>query len=165
MQTLCDERKIQKGGKTFYMLKGLPWTMILLCLLLFFSTASVVPGMASEKKSDSLLDCDIHDGPCTKSLQDVIVTLDIKPKPVKAMSDLGFTVTLSGKQPASSPVIDLDMPGMKMGRNQVTLKAMGEGTYEGTGIIVRCPSGRRVWRATVIIPDLGSVGFTFDVVY
>jgi hypothetical protein len=165
MQTLSGERKIQDFRRAPFMAKKRSLTMIIFCLFLFHSTPFVVPAVASGKKSDNLLDCDIHEGPCTKSLQDVIVTLDIKPKPVKAMSNLGFRVTLSGKQPASSPVIDLDMPGMRMGRNQVTLKATGEGAYEGTGIIVRCPSGRRVWRATVIIPDLGSVGFTFDVVY
>jgi hypothetical protein len=81
------------------------------------------------------------------------------------MSDLTFRITLTGKQPAAAPYIDLGMPGMKMGPNRVLLKPLGDGVYEGTGIIVRCPSGKRIWKATVTVPDMGTAGFVFDVVY
>jgi len=37
--------------------------------------------------------------------------------------------------------------------------------YEGKGVIVKCPSGHRVWRATVTVPDLGKAEFIFDVIY
>ena len=36
---------------------------------------------------------------------------------------------------------------------------------KGQGVIVRCPSGKRIWRATVTLPSIGNVDFTFDVVY
>ncbi len=81
------------------------------------------------------------------------------------MHDLTFTVTFSGVTPVSDPVIDLGMPGMSMGPNRVVLKRAGENTYQGAGVIVRCPSGRRTWKATVTVPDKRSAEFVFDVVY
>jgi hypothetical protein len=123
------------------------------------------PVIMAEKKNQSLVDCDIHKGGCTKYLAGRKVSLDINPKPVAAMKDLTFIVRLSGKQPAAAPYIDLGMPGMNMGPNRLSLKALGEGTYEGNGIIVRCPSGHSTWKATVTVPDLGSVEFIFDVAY
>jgi hypothetical protein len=57
------------------------------------------------------------------------------------------------------------MPGMKMGPNRVFLKFVRKGVYEGTGIIVRCPSGKRTWQANITLPDLGEAKFVFDVIY
>ena len=108
--------------------------------------------------------CDIHRSACTKRLGNRTVTLDVNPKPVRVMTDLVFRVTISGKKSPPFLTIDLKMPGMNMGPNQVHLKSMGEGVYEGSGIIVRCPSGRRIWQATVTVPDEGAVDFVFDVV-
>ena len=45
------------------------------------------------------------------------------------------------------------------------LQPVGELVYRGEGVIVRCPSGRRTWKAKVTIPDVGSVEFVFDVIY
>ena len=93
--------------------------------------------------------------------------LAVTPRPVKAMQDLLFQVTFSAKLPPNTmlPYIDLGMPGMKMGPNRVQLKSAGNDTYEGRGVIVKCPSGRRTWRATVTFPDLGQTDFIFDVIY
>jgi len=93
------------------------------------------------------------------------VTLDISPKPVTAMQDLTFTVTVSEGCSPVPTMIDLSMPGMVMGENRVSLKKIGENTFRGTGIIVRCPSGRKTWQASILMPKLGSVDFIFDVVY
>ena len=57
------------------------------------------------------------------------------------------------------------MPEMKMGPNQVSLQASGKGVYEGTGIIVRCSSGKRIWKAAVVLPGIGIAEFIFDVIY
>jgi hypothetical protein len=57
------------------------------------------------------------------------------------------------------------MPAMAMGPNRVILKQVDQNTYEGKGIIVRCKSGKRTWRATVTLPGLGKVEYTFDVIY
>ena len=81
------------------------------------------------------------------------------------MKDLTFMVTLDGKHPGAPLFIDLGMPGMHMGPNQVVLEPVKAGVYKGKGIIVRCPSGKRTWRATVTIPDIGEVDFIFDVIY
>lgn len=93
------------------------------------------------------------------------MTLDIGPRPVTAMENLKFTVTFSGSQPVAAPHIDLGMPGMKMGKNRVALTRTGQGGYEGEGVIVRCPSGRRTWRAKVTVPGIGEAAFVFDVIY
>jgi hypothetical protein len=137
-------------------------TLILLLLgVMLYCPARGLSGEGEERA----IDCAIESGPCTKSLGDGTLTLDITPKPVKAMHDLTFTVALSGLTPTIDPFIDLGMPGMVMGPNRVPLGRAGDGTYQGTGVIVRCPSGRRTWKATVTIPGKGAVEFVFDVVY
>lgn len=111
------------------------------------------------------VDCDIQNAPCTRRLNAARVTLDIQPRPVKAMKDLQFRISISDYDPGGIPFIDLGMPGMKMGPNRISLKLAGSGLYVGTGVIVRCPSGRRIWYARVTVPELGQVEFTFDVIY
>jgi hypothetical protein len=117
-------------------------------------------------KYQEMINCDLHAGPCTQSLSENTVTLEVTPRPVKALRNLSFRVTLSGKQITSTkaPYIDLGMPGMNMGPNRVQLKSAGSDSYEGQGVIVKCPSGRRTWQATVTIPDAGQTEFIFDVI-
>jgi hypothetical protein len=114
---------------------------------------------------DSAINCDAHKGACSQTLGDLTVSLEIAPRPVKAVQDLIFKVSLSGNPLPQDPYIDLGMPGMKMGPNRVELKNTGPGTFEGQGVIVRCPSGRRTWFANVTIPEAGEVKFIFDVIY
>ena len=118
-------------------------------------------------KYQEMVNCDLHAGPCVQLLPEHSVTLEVSPRPVKAMQDLAFKMTLTGKLPPDKmrPYIDLGMPGMNMGRNRVQLKFTGNATFEGQGVIVRCPSGRRTWQATVTIPDVGQTEFIFDVIY
>ncbi|NTW55830.1 MAG: hypothetical protein HGB20_02145 [Chlorobiaceae bacterium] len=109
-------------------------------------------------------DCNFSEGPCTKTAGNRTVTLDIGPKPPKAMQQLTFTLTITPC--ASLPdtlVIDLGMPGMVMGVNQVVMKKTNACTWKGTGIIVRCMSGRTLWQATVLSEALNNTAFTFDV--
>jgi len=140
-------------------------TGLVLCLVVMGIAVCSLSGDARAQGAQSAIDCAIQSGPCTKSLADGTLTLDITPRPVRAMHDLTFTVTFSGVKPAHDPFIDLGMPGMIMGPNRVVLKRAGDNTYQGTGVIVRCPSGRRTWKATVSVPDKGSAEFVFDVVY
>lgn len=132
--------------------------------MLFFFTI-ILPNTAQAMDHSKMINCDVHHGTCTQKLMDTDIIFDISPKPVKAMTDLNFTITLTGKQGVSEPFIDLGMPGMKMGPNRVLLKSNGKGVYSGTGTIVRCPSGKRIWKATVTVPDMGSAEFIFDVIY
>lgn len=116
--------------------------------------------------TETAADCDPHIGPCTKQAGDYNVTLDIGPKPVLHMKELTFEVIFSEDSPSialDSLVLDLSMPGMDMGKNQVTLEKRGRNRYSGTGIIVRCPSGRTLWRATVLLSENLKPAFIFNV--
>lgn len=134
---------------------------ILFLGLLIFLFYQPAVSMAADVK----LDCDIQSGSCQKELNNRTVELEILPKPVKAMTDLVFQVTVSGEPLSAPPFIDLGMPGMKMGPNRVILKKNDTAVYEGQGVIVRCHSGKTIWQATITLPNIGKVIFTFDVVY
>ncbi len=129
-------------------------------LLLF-----VVLGAHTALADASAINCQAHEGKCSLPIGKATVTLEINPRPVTAMQDSTFTVTLTGLAPSQPPFIDLGMPAMKMGPNRVQLKPSGNGTYVGKGIIVRCKSGRRTWFANVVVPGAGEARFVFDVVY
>ena len=106
----------------------------------------------------------IHAGPCTKTVANRNVTLEIDPKPVRHMQELTFRIRIDPCEGlASNLLLDLAMPGMVMGRNQVRMTRINACTWEGKGIIVRCMSGRRLWRATLLSPELGNPSFTFNV--
>ena len=139
---------------------GVPF-LILIGILVIGCWVATKPAMAA----DTIINCDAHKGICSQSSEDLTVSLEITPRPVKAMQDLVFKVSIEGASPAKQPHIDLGMPAMKMGPNQVALKPTGPGSYEGTGVIVRCPSGKRTWFANVIVPGSGEVKFIFDVIY
>jgi hypothetical protein len=59
----------------------------------------------------------------------------------------------------------LSMPNMVMGVNRVPMKKSSAGVYEGVGIIPTCPSGRKLWQASVIVDDQIAGHFFFDVQY
>ncbi|NTU67516.1 MAG: hypothetical protein HGB02_01400 [Chlorobiaceae bacterium] len=120
---------------------------------------------AATSRADSPADSNaIHAGPCTKRADGRLVTLEIDPKPVRHMRELTFRVTI---EPCDGMpqhlLLDLAMPGMVMGRNQVRLSRRNGCTWEGRGLIVRCMSGRTLWRATLLSPGPGNPVFTFDV--
>jgi len=99
--------------------------------------------------------CDLQAGPCTLPAgPDVLVTLEVSPRPIRAAAELTFTVeTRRGPDPAAgfAAEISLQMPGMFMGENRVALAAAGAGRHRGKGTVVRCGSGRRDWVAEVIL--------------
>ena len=125
----------------------------------------IIPFAVANAGAPPRANCDIHAGPCTIAIKSGAVTLAIDPKPVTAMQDLKFRVTLKDLTPEALPYIDLGMPGMKMGPNRVELKQERPGLYRGRGVIVRCQSGKRLWEANVIVPGAGQAAFRFDVVY
>jgi len=91
------------------------------------------------------------------------VVLRITPWPPGTMREVDFTVSLPGYAGKASPYLDLSMAGMEMGRNRVDLSRGDDGRYRGTGVIVRCPSGKRDWEATVSAPGAGKAVFHFAV--
>jgi hypothetical protein len=142
--------------------------LILFSAVILTAFLLAAPGrIGAGDKYQEMINCDLHQGACTQNLAGSTITLTVTPRPVKAMQDLLFQVTLTGKLPSNNklPYIDLGMPGMNMGPNRVQLKPAGNAAYEGRGVIVRCPSGRRTWQATVTIPDVGRTDFIFDVIY
>ena len=157
---------ILTGGKQLYFATKL---VLKIVFIFFILTGFLVFGgqlaSGSALAAESTVNCDAHKGVCSQSSGDLTVSLEIVPRPVKAMQDLVFKVSIEGAAPTNHPHIDLGMPAMKMGPNQVALKPTGPGTYEGTGVIVRCPSGKRTWFADVIVPESGEVKFIFDVIY
>ncbi|MGB0130568.1 hypothetical protein [Chlorobium sp.] len=125
--------------------------------ILFFCSAWMLP---AEQKPD----CDIHGGACSKTAGNTTVTLEISPRPVRHMQELLFSVTV--KPCSSLPdtlLLDLSMPGMEMGKNQVTLVRKSNCLYQGKGLIVKCMSGRKLWKATVLSEKMNNPAFTFDV--
>ena len=154
-------------------------------VLFFFASWMVSKAIAAEESLNTLTICDIQLEPCTKVRDALAVTLDIFPKPVKAMKELTFRLRFAGGELVDNPYIDLSMPGMAMGPNRVLMKRVENNTsrvgnntsrvgntsrvenntYEGQGVIVRCPSGRRTWKAAVTLPDAGVMDFVFDVLY
>jgi hypothetical protein len=126
--------------------------------------------LAGCEQRQTATDCEIDRAPCTKQTGALSVAFDIVPKPVRTMSDLVCRVALTkGAGPVESAkvTLDLSMPGMVMAANRVRLVRRDAGVYEGRCVIVRCPSGRKVWRAGIDIYPSGSkpasVDFTFRV--
>jgi len=88
-----------------------------------------------------------------------VVLLSITPWPPRAMREVDFTVSLPGYAGEDPTYVDLSMAGMEMGRNRVDLSRGADGRYRGTGVIVRCPSGRHDREATVTAPGAGKAVF------
>jgi hypothetical protein len=78
------------------------------------------------------------------------------------MQELTFRVEAEGLH-TETLQLDLSMPGMRMGPNRVELRRAGDGSYEGKGVIVKCPSGRKLWKAAVLLGDEQIAEFTFTV--
>ncbi len=93
------------------------------------------------------------------------VGLTITPQPVRAMKPLHFQVIVKGDGDPQSVMVDLSMPEMYMGMNQVTMKKSSPSVYKGVGIIPICPTGLTLWQASVIIDNQVAGDFFFDVQY
>jgi nitrogen fixation protein FixH len=104
--------------------------------------------------------CDLGAGACTRVLPGGDeVTLDLGPRPLRMMTDLAAVVTVRrGGAPAEPDAITVsfEMPGMRMGTNEVRLARRGAGRFEGKAVLVRCPSGRKDWVATVALAKAGA---------
>lgn len=112
---------------------------------------------ACDRGDDAIrIDCDIDRGPCVRELRDegLLVSFAVTPRPVRVMSDLVFAVTLyEDARPVddASVALRLSMPGMYMATNSPVMLHVGRGRYEGKGVIVKCASGRRIWKARLSI--------------
>ncbi len=125
--------------------------ILLLFVLMMYNPHSVSDAVAN---SQAVPDCEINKGSCAQKIGSAQIILAIEPKPVKAMKKLEFTVTLTGINGPENLKLKLQMPGMFMGTNEVILVKAGGGKYTGTGVIPKCPSGKKMWSATVELPGL-----------
>jgi hypothetical protein len=131
-----------------------------------FSTLALFASMliAGSTLTANTVDNSIHEKACTVTAGQRTLTLNIDPKPVRHMKELTFSVTVTPcDRLPETLLLDLSMPGMEMGKNQVTLVRKSACIYEGKGIIVRCMSGRTLWRVTILSSELNNPAFTFNV--
>jgi len=139
----------------------LGWTF---CLTLYALAVVVVPGHAGSK-TRPVVNCAIQKGPCNQVINGLPISFDVVPKPVKAMTELTFIVTVDGTDSNTKAHIELNMLAMDMGKNHVLLRHSDRGALVGQGVIVRCRSGIRTWSAKVVVAGIGTTEFIFDVIY
>jgi nitrogen fixation protein FixH len=110
-----------------------------------------------ERRVTAVAPCDLQAGPCTRPLPGGgEVTLELGPRPLRAMTDLAVRVTVRGAPAAPEVSVWWSMRGMSMGENRSRLAPAGEGRFEGKGVLVRCPSGSRAWLADVELATPGA---------
>ena len=147
-----------------------PGTLLAILAVTFLLAGIFGIGVFFAPAAEEGPDCDIQSGSCAYETADGMrIEFDVQPKPVTSMSDLTFIVTVTrGGSPVSdaSVALNLSMPGMFMGKNQPVLKHAENGRYEGKGVIIKCPSGRKIWQADIAIARGGmnaSARFVFEV--
>ncbi len=122
----------------------------------------ILPMACNRNNTAEQADCDLAAGACVKTVgadHPVQVTLDIEPRPLATMKRLVFTVGVAGtagEMNNAEVFIDLTMPGMSMMENRIHLRRTQDGRYAGEGVIVKCSSGRKIWKADVTIDRHGA---------
>jgi hypothetical protein len=101
--------------------------------------------------------CRLDLGPCTAALgAGMEVTLELSPRPLRTMRELSVVARVRGAPPDAAVEVSFEMKGMDMGRNRARLAPAGQGRFAGTGVLVRCPSGRKDWMAEVAVSAPGA---------
>jgi hypothetical protein len=89
-------------------------------------------------------------------------SLTLSPRPLHTLRELEVEVRWPG--PATEVTVSFAMAGMDMGENTARLVPAGDGLYRGKAVLVRCPSGRRDWTATVRVKGSAPAERTFPLV-
>ncbi|MCI0469971.1 MAG: hypothetical protein L0Y62_07930 [Nitrospirae bacterium] len=83
------------------------------------------------------------------------------------MRELEIHLEIKGLKEPDKIVINFDMPEMYMGKNEAVLKRTNRDQmsqmYKGRAVLPRCPSKKKLWRATIEAPGTGNVEFLFNV--
>ncbi len=140
-------------------------------LLIFFALATVLlfALVLQFGRITAPFVADPHPRPAVSSEDTVVpvpndrVRFTITPQPVRAMALLLFRVDLKDYEDPQAVIVDLSMPNMIMGINQVTMKKSSPGVYEGQAIIPTCTTGRTLWQARIIVDNQVAGDFFFDV--
>ncbi|BAO43568.1 hypothetical protein [Thiolapillus brandeum] len=99
----------------------------------------------------SLDDCDLHQGPCRRSLPGGgEVLFSIEPRSIPLTRPLKLKVQVKG---ARAQKVEVDFSGvtMNMGYNRPQLKKMADGSFVGDGLLPVCIRQRMDWEAKVIL--------------
>jgi len=102
-------------------------------------------------------DCDLHQGPCHRSLPGGgEVLFSIEPRSIPLTKPLKLSVEVKG---ARADKVEVDFSGvtMNMGYNRPLLNKVADGRFEGEGLLPVCIRQRMDWEAKVILrTDRGS---------
>ncbi len=150
--------KIERAKATLLIIGFCAISLVAFYYFLYWNTSP------ANRDSITPPNCDIQNSVCTQKVDALTILLDITPKPVKTMTPLSFRVKVLGEFSEKTVLLDLSMPGMKMGPNVVRLKNTAPNVFEGRGVIVKCPSGKSIWQASVVLADSKSIDFIFDVI-
>ena len=144
-----------------------PYRILSSCIIIILTVLAAATALAG---TSGRIDCDIQRSACVMlSDSGMQVVFDVIPRPVKAMQELEYIVTLTVRgRPVSgaSLLLDLSMPGMFMGNNQPKLNEEQGGRYRGRGVIPACSTGTKTWKALIAIAHGGQiekVTFQFEV--
>ena len=111
---------------------------------------------APAARTDVAQACDLAAGPCAAIAGPYDLRLELAPRPLRTMTELAAAVELrrdGAPVDGARVVLAFDMRDMSMGENRRTLADAGVGRYTGKGVLVRCPSGRKDWYATVVVGE------------
>ncbi len=107
--------------------------------------------------------CNLNTGPCSVAVGNRTVTLEIMPKPARTLAPITFAIAVSDRVVADQLIVDLSMPEMYMGTNRIVARRTGGSTFVGKGIIPHCPSGKKLWQASIELADAQAAAFRFHV--
>jgi hypothetical protein len=104
--------------------------------------------------------CDLAAGPCTAPLAGGgEVTLELGPRPLRTLAELEVIadVRREGGAPLTGAEVSVrfEMKHMQMFPAEARLAPAGPGRHAGHAVLVRCPSGRKDWTATVQVTPAG----------
>lgn len=149
---------------------------ISLLLFLFFIFINCKEGresfLNSEVKNKDFVLCDFNENSnCNFKILDqdkkkIIFEgqIDLSPKPVRVMKEIQFTLKLNSFDFKPDEILlDLTMPEMYMGENQVTLIPIKENEYVGKGVFPECSSGFKRWNIEIIFSKKYSTNIQFDI--
>jgi len=101
--------------------------------------------------------CDLHKGACSLTQAGIgTVSLSITPRPIPLVKPLRIVVrtNVTGIQHVA---VDFRGVDMDMGYNRFLMKYMGNGKYQGGGMLPVCVRTHMMWEARVLIQRAGDI--------
>jgi hypothetical protein len=96
-------------------------------------------------------DCDLRSGPCRARFPGGgALIFEILPRAIPVLAPLRLRVEAEGLE---ARAVEVDFAGvdMNMGFNRVHLAPLGDGRYEGEGMLPTCVRDRMDWEAKVLL--------------